>query len=463
MHVIDMQVYIKTLGIALLGLVALTGIYAATYEVSAYEKVRIDIDRLEGSKIIVQAQKTYIPFDLIIEDVPEGYYTLEIPEEELETIICAPTAFNVTSDGEDLSITCIAKPTEDTVDVKLKRQHNGTTKTYDFTFEIETSEVWYEVWSGGMEAGYYITNGRYIIDHKPRQLVSQIIVKKGQEMIWTGLMFPGQEEKITDDLKIKFLGALDNVTYLKIYSTSDDKFYPVQAKPQVVTKVVKEYVYPDCRVEDNWIIISHTNATIIYTDGSTETVDATETTVRLRKKDVKRVICGYVIDVESVQYETPTQPQQPTPPPQEERPRFITAPKSRYYTGETVTIVANREFEISCTNGLHETTKIFTRVFNEPVSCTVVLGDQVKTFSVIEKQAALPQQPQPQKPQTNYGNIAIALALLLIVAGYFIYKKYKEGELVFPFQRKKKEQPSEGEKEEEEVEFKVKSALEGKH
>ncbi|MEM5815563.1 MAG: hypothetical protein QXL14_00745 [Candidatus Aenigmatarchaeota archaeon] len=400
------------------------------------DSITVRYDMLNGYRIEVNTTKSPIWFNVIIENAPAGEYIISIPEDRLYNLICSPGV--VTLDRvSSIRLVCIARPARSTVDVTIRRKFGDIVETNIVRFNIITTEVWYETWSGGIEEGYYITNGEYTIKHRPRQLVSQIIIKKGENVIFTGLMFPGQEERITEDLRIKFYGAIDNVTYLKVYTMSDAKFKPVSEKPEVI------YNYPECKAEDNFISIKYTEAIIIYTDGKNETIDARNETIKIRRQNISRVICGTVLEFAPIQLPA----QQP-----ETVPVFITEPKSTYYVGDTVVINARKEFEIRCTDGTYERTRAFIKVFNEPVTCTVMVDDQVRTFVVRERQATQPQ--QPEMPTVYVGdarerNIILIIILAVLALAYYIYSRYR------------KKEPKQKEEEEKEVEYRIKSSLEG--
>jgi len=421
-----------------LAVLVLARVYAQGYTVEAGETVSIAFSNISGTTITVNTSQQYTPFTLRITNVPSGEYYLNI--QDTDSIVCAPTYFNYTNvTGQTLQFVCISKPVNKVVQVVLTKLYNGTSTDYKFTFNILSVPQWYEVFAGALEQNQTITNGIYTIEHQPRNLVAQIIVKKGGMVVWTGLMFPGQEEQVAEDLRIKFYGAIDNVTYLRVYSTINLKF----SVSEVVSKQSVVYVYPICKTEDNFIVIGYTNATIYYTDGTSENITASDSIVKVSRKNVAKVVCGPVLEFAAIQ------PQPTNVTNQTAKPTFKIAPRSTYYTGDSVVITATDEMEVSCADGTYYTGKAFTKIFTQPTTCIVTLGDQQVTFSVIEKQAVMPQQPtQPQQPSVNYADyIRYILVIALIgVAVYFLLKKP-------PKVRK----PS---KEEEEVEYQVKSALE---
>ncbi|MEM1724185.1 MAG: hypothetical protein QXI77_01160 [Nanopusillaceae archaeon] len=431
-----MKMYIKISLISLLAVFLLLNVVLAQSIAKDGDSITVNYNVLNGYRIEVNTTKFPIWFSIVIDNAPAGNYTITIPEDKLNNLICSPGTVTLQR-VSSFRLVCIARPARATVDVTITRRFEEDVETNTVRFNIITTEIWYETWSGGIEEGYYITNGEYAIEHKPRQLVSQIIIKKGESVVFTGLMFPGQEEKITEDLRIKFYGAIDNVTYLKVYTTSDAKFRLVSLKPTLI------YNYPECTTEDNFIVIKYAKATIIYTDGTNETINAINETIKVRRQNIARVICGTILDFAPIQQPV-QQPAQVS--------IFITEPKSLYYVGDTVVINARKEFEIRCTDGTYERTRAFVRIFQEPVTCTVMVEDEVRTFVVREKQVAQPQ-PITQQPTVYIDvekerSILLVLILAILAIAYYIYNRYK----------KKESKPKEEEKE---VEYRVKSALEG--
>jgi len=430
--------------LALIG-IALTSVYAQEYTVETGGTVSITFNDISGAKITVNTSQQYTPFTVRITNVPSGEYYLNIYD--TDNIVCAPTYFNYTNvTGYTLQFVCISKPVNKVVNVVLTRLYNGTSTEYRFAFNILSIPQWYEVFTGALEQNQTISNGIYTIEHKPRNLVAQITVKKGNMVIWTGMMFPGQEEEVAEDLRIKFYGSIDNVTYLKVYSTVNLKF----SISEVVSKERTIYVYPICKTEDNFVVIGYTNATIYYTDGTMENITAQDNIVKVSRRNVAKVICGSVLEFAPIQ--PTTQQPQPNVTEQATRPTFKIAPRSTYYTGDSVVITATADMEVSCADGTYYVGRAFTRIFTQPTTCIVTLGDQQVTFSIIERQAVMPQQPTQTTQQTQQtANYTDYLKILLIIAiigaaAYFLLKKP-------PKIRK----PS---KEEEEVEYQVKSALE---
>lgn len=430
----------KLISLLVLVVLALARVYAQEYTVRIGGTVSIAFSDISGATITVNTSQQYTPFTVRVTNVPSGEYYLNI--QDTDSIVCAPTYFNYTNvTGQTLQFVCISKPVNKVVQVILTRLYNGTSTDYKFTFRILSVPQWYEVFAGALGQNQTITNGIYTIEHQPRNLVAQIIVKKGGMVVWTGLMFPGQEEEVAEDLRIKFYGAIDNVTYLRVYSTLNLKF----TVSEVIAKEKTIYIYPICKTEDNLIVIGYTNATIYYTDGTTENVSASDSIVKVSRKNVAKVICGPVLEFAVIQ----PQPAQPNATEQVTRPTFKIAPRSTYYTGDSVVITATADMEVSCADGTYYTGKAFTKIFTQPTTCVVTLGDQQVTFSVIERQAVMPQQPtQPQQPTTGYLDYLryILIIALIGIAAYFLLKRP-------PRIRK----PS---KEEEEVEYQVKSALE---
>jgi len=434
------------LGMIFIGFVLVSRSVLALTVDTPNKVVSINFNDLDGTTITVKTHGQYLPFFIKVRNVPKGEYSISIPEEYRENIICAPTAFKF-SGTSDMEITCIVKPTTvNNINMVVTRTYNNSTQSYDVYINIVNQKIWYKVFSGGVPSGSSISNGEYTIIPKAKSIFSLMVVRKGGTVVFTGLMFPGQELNVTNDLKIKFFGAYDNVSYFEVYSTSDNKF----AEVSLESKIKYVFVKPVCKVEGDFIVLKDVDANVYYTDGSNETISANATPVKIPKKNVAKVICGKILQFSTV----PVKPTKPQPKPTTTNaPTFRIPPRTIYYVGDTVNIVANRPFTISCDNGLQENTTVFTHKFEAPATCTVVLGSQIRTFYVKNRPAATTASANQFYNKYNIQDYYRLLGLLLIIAaGYYIYKNRER----FKFIRKKEEK-------EEPEEVVVKNALEGEH